>query len=404
MSFQLVKVGSAADNNIVLKEEGISRYHAELFLDEDGNIFITDLDSTNGTFVNGNKIDSSMPLQKSDRVQLADEEVEWKMFFSDPSVLKDTKIKTKKSQSMKATSTPKKKPVVLWALFIALAFIVSGFVINELMFSSSNDASSNASEKEGVKEGVKGFVIPEEVTYNYDCLGTEELSAASDLESQLLGITSDMTGVTVSVDEEMEMGQEMHRFSNNSMKFLYGDDLNRVKEILNKLIPHIQNPKGFDYKIYVIKEEQINAFTVGGLIYVTSGMLDFVQNNNELACVIGHEIAHNEQGHIANNLKKFKISTSLFGDELGSELFGLNDMFTQSFNQKKETESDFYGIGYAFRAGYKGCESITVWERMSESEDDFDQLSNIGRSHPFSEKRAECCRNHIEENYRAKCD
>ena len=204
MSFQLVKVGSAADNNIVLKEEGISRYHAELFLDEDGNVFITDLDSTNGTFVNGNKIDSSMPLQKSDRVQLADEEVEWKMFFSDPSVLKDTKIKTKKSQSMKTTSTPKKKPVVLWALFIALAFIVSGFVINELMFSSSNDASSNASEK----EGVKGFVIPEEVTYNYDCLSTEELSAASDLESQLLGITSEMTGVTVSVDEEMEMENE----------------------------------------------------------------------------------------------------------------------------------------------------------------------------------------------------
>ena len=400
MSFQLVKIGSAADNNIVLKEEGISRHHAELFMDEDGNVFITDLDSTNGTFVNGTKIDGSMPLQKSDRVDLADLEVEWSLFFSDASMLKDTKIKTKKSQGINKTSTPKKKPVVLWALFIALAFVVSGFVINELMFSASDDTSSNASEKEDTKD----FVIPKEVVYNYDCLGTDELTAASDLESQLLGITSEMTGVTVSVDEEMEMGQEMHRNSKNSMKFLYGDDLNRVKEILNKLRPHIQNPKGFEYKIYVIKDEQINAFTVGGFIYVTSGMLDFVENDDELACVIGHEIAHNEQGHIANNLKKFKISTGLFGDELGSELFGLNDMFTQSFNQKKETESDFYGIGYAFRAGYKGCESITVWERMSESEDNFDQLSNIGRSHPFSEKRASCCRNHIEENYKAKCD
>ena len=400
MSFQLVKIGSAADNNIVLKEEGISRHHAELFMDEDGNVFITDLNSTNGTFVNGTKIDGSMPLQKSDRVDLADLEVEWRLFFSDASMLKDTKVKTKKSQRINKTSTPKKKPVVLWALFIALAFVVSGFVINELMFSTSDDTSSNASEK----EDDKGFIIPKEVVYNYDCLGTDELTAASDLESQLLGITSEMTGVTVSVDEEMEMGREMHRYSKGDMKFIYGEDLNRVKEILNKLVPQIKNPKGFDYKIYVLKDEQINAFTLGGLIYITSGIIDFVQNDDELACVIGHEIAHNEQGHIANNLKKFKISTGLFGDELGSELFGLNDMFTQSFNQKKETESDFYGIGYAFRAGYKGCESITVWERMSESEDDFDQLSNIGRSHPYSEKRAACCRNHIEENYKAKCD
>ena len=146
MSFQLVKIGSAADNNIVLKEEGISRHHAELFMDEDGNVFITDLNSTNGTFVNGTKIDGSMPLQKSDRVDLADLEVEWRLFFSDASMLKDTKVKTKKSQRINKTSTPKKKPVVLWALFIALAFVVSGFVINELMFSTSDDTSSNAPE------------------------------------------------------------------------------------------------------------------------------------------------------------------------------------------------------------------------------------------------------------------
>ena len=400
MSFQLVKVGSASDNDIILNEEGISRYHAELFLDESGNVFITDLDSTNGTFVNSIRINGSQPLQKSDTVSLADSHVEWSLFFKDSSMMKDTKIKTKKSQRIKTTSTPKKKPVILWALFIALAFIVSGFVINELMFSTSDDASSNASEN----EDSKGFVIPKEVVYNYDCLGTDELTAASDLESQLLGITSEMTGVTVSVDEEMDMGQEMHRYSKNSMKFLYGDDLVRVKGILNKLTPHIQNPKGFEYTIYVIKDEQINAFTVGGLIYVTSGMMGFVENDDELACVIGHEIAHNEQGHIAYNLKKHKISTGLFGDEMGSELAGLNRMFSQGFNQKKETESDFYGIGYAFRAGYKACESITVWKRMSESEDDFDQLSNIGRSHPYSSKRADCCRKHIKENYRETCD
>ena len=401
MSFQLIKVGSAADNNIVLKEEGISRYHAEFFLDEEGNVFITDMNSTNGTFVNGKKVNGSQQLHKSDEVDLADVSVEWGLFFSDASMLKDTKIKTKKRRADKSKSTPKKRPVVLWALFIALAFVVSGFVINELMFSNNgNDASGNASET----ENEEGFVIPEDVIYNYECLGTDELTEVSDLESQLLGMTSEMTGVTVTVEEELESGREMHKYSKRENKFITDERLERVQEILDKLIPEIQNPRGFTYKIYVIKDEQINAFTWGGMIYVTTGMLEFVENDDELACVIGHEIAHNEQGHIAYMIKKYKISTGLFGNQLGSELVNINRMFTQSFNQKKETESDFYGIGYAYRAGYDACKSITVWKRMSESEDDFDQLTNIGRSHPYSSKRANCCRNHIEENYKAKCN
>jgi predicted Zn-dependent protease len=315
-------------------------------------------------------------------------------------MLKDTKIKTKKRVADKSVSTPKKRPVVLWALFIALAFVVSGFVINELIYSNGNDATGNASETDTEED----FIIPEDVIYNYECLGTDELTEVSDLESQLLGMTSEMTGVTVTVEEELESGREMHKYSKRDKKFITGEMLDRVQEILDKLITEIHNPRGFTYKIYVIKDEQINAFTWGGMIYVTTAMLEFVENDDELACVIGHEIAHNEQGHIAYMLKKYKISTGIFGSQLGSELVNINSMFTQSFNQKKETESDFYGIGYAYRAGYDACKSITVWKRMSESEDDFDQLTNIGRSHPYSSKRADCCRNHIEENYKAKCD
>ena len=87
----------------------------------------------------------------------------------------------------------------------------------------------------------------------------------------------------------------------------------------------------------------------------------------------------------------------------GEVATGLSNMFTAPFNQKNETESDFYGIGYAYAAGYDPCVSIELWKRMSEDESEFNHLENMMRTHPFSIKRSECCRNHIESNYNKTC-
>ena len=93
----------------------------------------------------------------------------------------------------------------------------------------------------------------------------------------------------------------------------------------------------------------------------------------------------------------------MFGDFFGGMATGLSSIITTPFNQRNETESDYYGIGYAHKAGYDICASIDLWERMSEDESDFNELENMMRSHPYSKKRSECCRNHIETNYNKTC-
>ena len=53
---KLIKIGRTEGNDLVIKDDTtISRNHAEIFQDDEGNIFLTDLNSSNGTFVNGNK-------------------------------------------------------------------------------------------------------------------------------------------------------------------------------------------------------------------------------------------------------------------------------------------------------------------------------------------------------------
>jgi pSer/pThr/pTyr-binding forkhead associated (FHA) protein len=63
---RLLTVGREADNDIVIDDISVSRYHLQIFVDEENTVFVTDLNSTNGTYINGNKIAGTQIIQKND--------------------------------------------------------------------------------------------------------------------------------------------------------------------------------------------------------------------------------------------------------------------------------------------------------------------------------------------------
>ena len=65
-----LKIGTSSSNELVLGEVGIDPHHLELCCDEYGNVFITDLKSTNGTFVNDKSLDGFKLLEAGDKVRL----------------------------------------------------------------------------------------------------------------------------------------------------------------------------------------------------------------------------------------------------------------------------------------------------------------------------------------------
>lgn len=81
---RLIKIGSDPSNDIHRDFENdptVSRIHCEIFLDDEGNIFLKDNGSTNGTFVNGNKISESQMLDEFDVVRIGNTVVDWKGFI-----------------------------------------------------------------------------------------------------------------------------------------------------------------------------------------------------------------------------------------------------------------------------------------------------------------------------------
>lgn len=78
-----ITVGRANTNDVVIDAPYVSEKHLQLFRDPAGNIFITDLDSSHGTFINGVKLSGIALLEPKDTVRVGSEVFRWKLLFPD---------------------------------------------------------------------------------------------------------------------------------------------------------------------------------------------------------------------------------------------------------------------------------------------------------------------------------
>lgn len=107
-----LKIGTSSSNELVLEEVGIDPHHLELFCDEYGNVFITDLKSTNGTFVNDQALDGFKLLVAGDKVRFGKTYIfDWENLILSPnSVAKQldvvASLESEKIQTVIPTETP----------------------------------------------------------------------------------------------------------------------------------------------------------------------------------------------------------------------------------------------------------------------------------------------------------
>jgi len=102
------------------------------------------------------------------------------------------------------------------------------------------------------------------------------------------------------------------------------------------------------YNLRLRSSIAINAFADGRNITVTSGMMNFAASDDELAMIVGHELAHNSMGHIRK----------ILGNRI---LSGNATRFTRDF----ESEADYVGLYYQVRAGYSPDKVENFWRRLS---------------------------------------
>ena len=132
---KLIKIGRSKECDIVFENDtNISRLHAEIFQDDEGNIFLTDLNSSNGTFVNGKRIAESVIIRKNDIVKLGKTVIPWNNYIMKEklpiSKVKPDIVKVKKEEKPIKNTYNTKQTNSSNIIFLIVSVIIAGIFVN----------------------------------------------------------------------------------------------------------------------------------------------------------------------------------------------------------------------------------------------------------------------------------
>ncbi|MDD4329343.1 MAG: M48 family metallopeptidase [Aliarcobacter sp.] len=206
--------------------------------------------------------------------------------------------------------------------------------------------------------------------------------------------------IFMSQKEEMALGEKSYKESLSQSKIITGTkDATRIKNI-GARIAKVANRNDFQWEFNLVEDEAINAFCLpGGKVVVYTGILQMAKNDDQLATVISHEIAHALARHGAERMSSSMVQQGL--QVVGNIALGVTapqyqNLFNQTYGvgtqlgvmlpygRMQESEADEIGIYLMSQAGYNVNEALKFWENMSEGKK---EGSDFFSTHPSSTNR-----------------
>lgn len=215
----------------------------------------------------------------------------------------------------------------------------------------------------------------------------------------------------VSESQEIAIGQQSHQEIIKQFG-VYDEkpELNRLVERLGKELAAASERPNLPWTFTLLDSPMVNAMALpGGYIYVTRGMIERINSEEELAGVIGHEIAHVTARHSAQQISRSQLAQ--FGMLLGAVVagpevlqqygqiaeLGLGLLF-QRYSRQHETQADLLGTTYMARANYHpvGAERMLMTlQRLDKNPSG--GLDRYFMSHPDPAKRVRDVRQKVTE-------
>ena len=175
----------------------------------------------------------------------------------------------------------------------------------------------------------------------------------------------------VDTSQEIQVGERIHRVIANELRGRLdppGPDLDYVRAVGTRVASHVRR-RDITYTFHLVEIQEANAFThAGGHIYLFRGLYSHMKNEAQLACLLGHEIAHEDLMHTQDMVKPVaavrRIQSTFPGAhvDLVRLITGLATLSMHlAYSEPRELEADALGMRLAFEASYDPREAIALY-------------------------------------------
>jgi predicted Zn-dependent protease len=184
--------------------------------------------------------------------------------------------------------------------------------------------------------------------------------------------------VIFSPQQELQMGYQSAQQILKTERMSNDRRINALVQRVGQRIARAAAQPGYKWQFFVIEKDMLNAFCLpGGKVFVYTGLFKAVQNEDQLAVVIGHEVAHAIARHGAERMSMIQLGR--MGKEIASKTLGggkyaqvINQAYGAGetygmvlpFSRKFEYEADEIGLYLMTKAGYNPKEAVKFWDNM----------------------------------------
>ena len=199
--------------------------------------------------------------------------------------------------------------------------------------------------------------------------------------------------------QENDLGRDYASQIDSQAKFVMDGKINRrVLDIATPIFAEAQKERpDVSFRIRVIDSPEVNAFSIpGGYVYIYRGLMDKIGNDDDaLACVIGHESAHVVRRHVVKSISDSEnkgllvdlatiLSRSNVVGQAGGALFELDQLH---YSRAAEYEADRWGEKFAYNAGFDPHGMIRTFQIFEHMEGGQPDVPDYALDHPINPNR-----------------
>lgn len=204
--------------------------------------------------------------------------------------------------------------------------------------------------------------------------------------------------ITVSQDEEIAIGRDVSEKLRQRFGVVQDPAVTKYVALVGTLLARQSDRPDLPWTFVVLDTDGVNAFAApGGIVHITRGALGLIQNEAELAAVLGHEITHVAHKHAVDAIRKNKV-VQLAADRSLADRQPLLDRFAKmtydmilenAFDRHDELDADGGSVDLTAKLGYAPGALADFLQRLDDRNRDMPTRNGLFASHPETSERVE---------------